>query len=491
MTVRRAGPRLTRDWVAGACAALLFAALAVAAPAWADSLSVAPDSVASDVASGASAAAASAAAAGESAAADSAALASSGLEAPPGALAAHDYVAIVRASFTPENRAYAMRRNWLVLIDSLYTIAVGLFLLFSGLSARMRDVAEAMGSKRYVRVLVFLTLYSVIAGVLTFPLSWYSSFALEHQYGLSTQSFGAWLADELKGQAVIVVFLGVLPLLSLAYRVMEKRPKYWWLLLAIGTLPAFTAFTLIEPVVIDPVFNHFTPLRDAELRREIIALAEKAGIPGRNVYEVDQSTRTKKYNAYVNGFGASQRIVLWDTILKGMTRDEILYVMGHEMGHYALKHTWQGIAFTSLASFLFLWLTARILSFALRHWGKRWKIRALHDVASMPALALALTLVSLLVQPLVFAYNRRVEREADLFGLEVTHLNDAAARAFIKLESQNRSDPEPSTWLKILLYTHPPVIERVRLAESYHPWTEGQPNRFYRPRGQDVPSSNP
>ena len=393
-----------------------------------------------------------------------------------------DYVAEVRASFTPENRAYTTRRVWLAFIDSLYTIALGLFLLFSGWSAKMRDVAEAMGTRIYVRVLVFLTLYAVIAWVLTFPLSWYSGFALEHQYGLSTQSFGAWIADELKGQTVIVVFAGVLPVLALAYRAMEKSPKRWWLRLAIATLPIVSAFTLIEPVVIDPIFNHFTPLADRELRGEIVALAEKAGIPGRHVYQVDQSTRTTKYNAYVNGFGASQRIVLWDTILKGMTRDEILFVMGHEMGHYALGHTWQGIAFTWLASFLLLWLTARLITFALARWGARWKIRAVHDVASMPLLALALTVVSLLIQPLAFAYNRHVEREADLFGLEVTHLNDAAARAFIKLESQNRSDPEPSQWQKLLLYTHPPVIERVRVAEAYHPWTEGHPNRYFKPR---------
>lgn len=411
-----------------------------------------------------------------------------GAPAPSGALAraeslpTHDYIADVRASYTPENRAYATRRAWLVLVDALWSVGVVLLLLFSGLAARMRDVAESMGSRRYVRVLVFLILYSVIAWVLTFPLSWYSGFALEHQYGLSTQSFWGWLADEFKGQVVIVVFLGVLPLLSLAYRVMERYPRRWWLWIAAGTLPVVTVFTLIEPVVIDPVFNKFTPLRDQELRSEILQLAEKAGIPGRNVYQVDASTRTKKYNAYVNGFGASQRIVLWDTILKGMTRDEILYVMGHEMGHYALGHTWQGIALTSVASFLVLWLAARFIAFALSRWGARWKIRALHDVASMPVLSLALTLVSLLAQPMAFANTRRVESEADMFGLEVTHLNDAAARAFIKLESQNRSDPEPSEWVKILIYTHPPVIERVRRAETYHPWTEGKPNRYFRPR---------
>jgi Zn-dependent protease with chaperone function len=475
MIVRRAWPWL---WVA--LAALLGAAALAAPRACADSTAVAgaASSAVADSAAGVAASGSSAAAA----AADSAGSSALGVGASADSLVAHDYIADVRARFTPENRAYATRRNWLALIDPLYTIGVGLLLLFGGIAARIRDIAEAMGSKRYVRVLVFLTLDSVVAWVLTFPLAWYSGFALEHQFRLSTQTFGAWLADELKGQVVIVVFFGVVPALSLAYRVMEKQPKRWWLWLAFGTLPLFTAVTLIEPVVIDPVFNHFTPLRDRELRAEIVALAEKAGIPGRNVYEVDQSTRTTKYNAYVNGFGASQRIVIWDTTLKGMTRDEILYVMGHEMGHYALGHTWQGIALSSLGSFVLLWLTARIMAFALGRWGARWKIRALHDVASMPVLALALTVVSLLIQPLAFTYTRRVEREADLFGLEVTHLNDAAARSFIKLESQNRSDPEPNPLVKILLYTHPTVIERVRLAESYHPWTEGLPNRYYEPR---------
>jgi Zn-dependent protease with chaperone function len=455
--------RLAGPWVVAACLALSLSTASSLGAARAE-----PAGVAADSARTATPAARSTQSGAQAIATDS--------------LPSRDYIAQVRASYTPENRAYATRRAWLVLVDALWSIGVVLLLLFSGLSARMRDVAEAMGSRRYVRVLVFLILYSAIAWVLTFPLSWYSGFALEHQYGLSTQSFWAWLADEFKGQVVIVVFLGVLPLLSLAYSVISKNPRRWWLLIAAATLPVVTIFTLIEPVVIDPVFNKFTPLRDQELRTEILDLAKKAGIPGRNVYQVDASTRTKKYNAYVNGFGASQRIVLWDTILKGMTRDEILYVMGHEMGHYALGHAWQGIALTSIASFLVLWLAARIITFALARWGARWKIRGLDDVASMPVLSVALTIVSLLAQPLAFANTRRVESEADMFGLEVTHLNDAAARAFIKLESQNRSDPEPSEWVKILIYTHPPVIERVRLAETYHPWTEGKPNRYFKPR---------
>jgi len=393
----------------------------------------------------------------------------------------HDYIAEVRAAFTPENRAYANRRAALAILDSFYAIAVGAFLLFSGLAARLRNIAAALGPKRYVQVLVFLTLYSLIAWVLSFPLSWYSGFALEHQYGLSTQSFGGWLADELKGQAVVVFFVGVLPILALAYRAIEKQPRGWWLTFAIATLPVVLFFTLIEPVAIDPVFNKFTPLSDTKLSAEILDLAARAGIPARHVYQVDQSTKTVKYNAYVNGFGASQRIVIWDTTLKGMTHDEILFVMGHEMGHYVLHHIWKGIAAISIASFALFWLCAWMVRAALARWGARWGIHEAHDVATMPLLATVLTILSMVSEPVANAYSRRVEHEADLFGLEVTQLNDAAARSFIKIGSQNRSNPDPPAWLRILEYTHPPLLDRVRTALEYHPWTEGKPNQYFHP----------
>ncbi|MBI1798983.1 MAG: M48 family metallopeptidase [Candidatus Eisenbacteria bacterium] len=399
-----------------------------------------------------------------------------------GGASSRDYLAEVRAAFTAENRAYSARRVFLAIVDPLYAIAVGLFLLFSGLAARLRDVAENMGSRRYVQVLVYLALYVLIAWVLTFPLSWYAGFALEHQFGLSTQTFGAWLADELKGQAVIIAFIGVIPLLSLAYRAIEKNPRGWWLRFAIATLPVVVFMVLIEPIAIDPLFNKFTPLADATLKREILDLGARAGIPARNVYEVDQSTKTRKFNAYVNGFGASQRIVIWDTTLKGMSHDEILFVMGHEMGHYVLGHIWKGIIAISAAAFAIFWLASLIMNALLGGFAGRWKIRAIHDIATIPLLAMTLTTLSLVAQPISNAYSRLTEHEADLFGLEITRTNDAAARAFLKLGAQNRSNPDPAPWLRIFEYTHPPLLERVRSAIEYHPWIEGKPNRFFKGR---------
>jgi STE24 endopeptidase len=390
-----------------------------------------------------------------------------------------DYLAQVHANFTPQNRNYQTIRVWLELLEPFYGILIGLLILFSGLAARMRDVAHAMGRHRYVRVLVFFILYTLVGFVLTFPLAWYRGYALEHQYGLSTQAFGGWLADALKGEAVGLFFFGVVPILALAYWCVERQPRAWWLWIAAVSLPLIAAGTLIQPLVIDPLFNRFTPLRDQQLKQKIVALAERAGIPGRRVYEVDMSTKSIKYNAYVTGFGASQRIVLWDTTLKGMKEDEILFVMAHEMGHYKLGHIWKGIAFFTLVSLVLFFLTWLIAGAAQARFGPRWEIPALHDVASLPMLAVILSALSLLALPAVNAFSRAIEHESDIYGVEITRDNDAAARAFLKLGSQNRSDPEPSALVRTWMYSHPPLGERIRFALEYRPWEQGRPNQLF------------
>jgi Zn-dependent protease with chaperone function len=387
-----------------------------------------------------------------------------------------DYVAEVRANFTAENRGYASKRVRLAFIEPLYGVLAALLILFTGLSARMRDVAHGVGRNRYVRVLVYFTLYSVVGYILSFPLSWFQGFVLEHQYNLSNQNFGAWFADEMKGLGLGVIFLGVVPIAALSYWGIAKSPHRWWLWLAIGSFPVIVLSVLLQPLVFDPAFNKFTPLKDKQLERKILDLAEKAGIPGRRVYEVDKSAQTKKINAYVSGFGASQRIVLWDTTLKGMKEDEILFVMGHEMGHYVLAHIWKGILFSVALSVLFFYLSYLFTGWAIARFGSRWGFTELSDVASMPLIVGTIGVISFIAQPMTNTFSRGIEHEADQFGLEVTQLSDAGARAFIKLGAQNKSNPEPNPLVKAFVYTHPPLIERIRYALAYHPWTEGKPN---------------
>lgn len=393
---------------------------------------------------------------------------------------ARDHLAEARSAFSEENRQYQRTRVWLRLFGPLYGILAGLLLLFTGLSARFRDIAHAMGERRYVRVLVYFILYSLSVFVLSLPLAWYEEYALEHQYALSNQTWIGWLLDSVKGLVFTIVVVGVVPMLALAWSAIEYWPRTYWRWLALGTLPVALIGTLLQPLVLDPIFNRFTPLADASLKREILGLGARAGIPGRNVYQVDMSTKTNKLNAYVNGFGASQRIVLWDTTLQKMQRDEILYVMGHEMGHYVLNHIWKSLAAIGLGAFLAWWLAAKLVRGLLRLFGERWGVTEVSDLAAMPVLMLALTLVTLAAQPAMNAISRYVEHESDIYSLELTRDNDAAQRAFLKLAAGNRSDPEPSSWVRVLFYTHPPLGERIRFAQGYHPWLDGQPNQLYR-----------
>ncbi len=391
-----------------------------------------------------------------------------------------DYVAQIRNDFTPESRAYSSTRTALAFVEPLYTIIVALVLLSSGLSARMRDLAGDLAKRRYPRMLVYFVLYSVAAGVLMLPFLWAGDFALEHRFGLSNQSLGGWFGDQAKAFMLQIVFLGVLPILALAYRRLESSPRRWWLWFAGWSFPLITATVLIQPLVIEPAFNKFTPLRDAHLRDRILALAARADIPAGRVDEVDRSAQTNKYNAYVSGFGASQHIVLWDTTLRGMDEREILFVTGHEIGHFKLGHIWKGIVIDSLLSvgvFLLTWLIARALA---QRFGPSWGFTQLHDLASLPMLAAVLNTVVFIVTPAYNAFSREAEHEADVYALEITRDNDAGARSYIKLGAQNRSDPEPSTFVKWVLFTHPPLIERVRFATEYRPWREGRPNRFFK-----------
>ena len=396
--------------------------------------------------------------------------------------APRDYLAEARAAFTPENRAYQGTRVTLALVSPLASILLGLLMLFTGIAQVFRDIANRLGRNRWSRVLVFFALYSVFTTLVLLPLDWYQGWALEHRYNLSNQSLGGWALDQAKSLGFQIVALGVVPLLSLAWRLIEGHPRRWWLWLSLGTLPVATAAVLLQPLVFDPLFNKFTSLHDASLRTEILALAARAHIPAHDVFEVDMSTKTKKVNAYVSGFGASQRIVIWDTTLQQMSKDEILFVMGHEMGHYVLHHIWQGLAWVAIGSFAVLWLTAWITGSMLGRFGGRWGVTSAGDLAAMPLLFAMLALVNYVGAPIGNAISRGIEHEADVFSLELTHDNDAGARSFLKLAAGNRSNPEPAGWVKLLLFDHPPLGERIQFALDYKPWEQGQPNKAYHPK---------
>jgi STE24 endopeptidase len=243
----------------------------------------------------------------------------------------------------------------------------------------------------------------------------------------------------------------------------------------------------LSPVVISPMFNRFEPLaaKQPALVSEIEKVVARGGlaIPRDRMFEMNASEKQTSINAYVTGIGASKRVVVWDTTIQKLTTPQILFVFGHEMGHYVLGHIWSGIAMACLGSLVFLFLAYHAMHWALGRWGARWQIRGLDDWASLPVLALAMTLFAFVSEPIGNAYSRMQEHDADIYGLEVIHgivpdAAQAAAVAFQRLGEEALSDPNPSPFIEFWLYDHPSVADRVRFAAQYDPWSRGEKRKY-------------
>jgi Zn-dependent protease with chaperone function len=175
--------------------------------------------------------------------------------------------------------------------------------------------------------------------------------------------------------------------------------------------------------------------------------------------------------------------VVWDTTIKDMTTPQILFVFGHEMGHYVLHHIWLGISFAALVILIFLYLGYRTMHWALARWGRRWSIRGIEDWASMPVLLLAMSVFSFLSEPLTNGFSRILEHNADIYGLEVIHgivpdSPEVAAQAFQVLGEVSLDNPNPSAFIEFWIYNHPSIRDRVRFASEYDPWGKGEPPKY-------------
>jgi len=226
------------------------------------------------------------------------------------------------------------------------------------------------------------------------------------------------------------------------------------------------------------MFNHFGPMKNKVLEGQILSLASRAGIEGSKVYEVNKSVDTNTVNAYVTGLANTKRIVLWDTTLDKLQPPEILLVMGHEMGHYVLGHTYQLVALGSGLILFGLWVIHLSAGGLIARFGDRFGFSELSDVASVPLIILLFTLVSFVLSPVLLAIGRHVEHEADRFGLEITRGNHDCGTAFVKLQQENLSVPRPGFLYKLLRSDHPPLGERIDFCNGYHPWTTGEPLKY-------------
>lgn len=313
----------------------------------------------------------------------------------------------------------------------------------------------------FLHVVVYIFFFFLLLHILTLPLDFYRGYVLEHRFALSSQIPLLWFIDYLK--ALFISLIVSTLIFAGLYGVMNLSPQKWWLLAGGG----FSIFLLLHayfyPILIQPLFYNFTPLEDEILREEMVEIASRAGIEVADILVADASRRTHKANAFFTGLGASRRIVLYDNLLENFSREEVLVVIAHEMGHWKYSHIFKGILMASAGAFLSLYLFKVVLGM----------MKAGPGPGVIPLLILFFTLVSIVSMPLQNGVSRVFERQADREALVLTRNREAFVTLKVNLAHSNLSLVWPHPLIKGVLYSHPPVMERIEYARYKFRGPEG------------------
>jgi STE24 endopeptidase len=395
---------------------------------------------------------------------------------------------ITAYTLSPDLHKKAHRRNRihfrLELVGIVYGIVVLWLILRWELAPTYRNWSERFSSQSILQSALFSPLLLLTIAILTLPLDIYGEW-VEKQYGISVQGWGSWSWDWVKGELISLV-IGTI-LIWLLYLVIRRSPRRWWFYFWLISLPIGVFLVFLQPLVIDPMFHKFEPLqqKDPALTASLEQMVRRArqDIPPERMYWMGAGEKTTGLNAYVTGIGASKRIVVWDTTIAKMNTSQIVFVAGHEMGHYVLKHIPKGLVVFAVLLLIAFYLGCRSIGWVLARWGSSWKIRGLEDWASLPVLLLLLSVFSFVMTPVGSAFGRYFEHQADQYGLEVTHgltpdSGQIAGQAFQVLGEVGLSDPDPSPINVFLFYDHPPLSDRVRFSLTYDPWVSGGHGEF-------------
>ncbi len=362
---------------------------------------------------------------------------------------------------SPEQRrqsdAYFEGGYWLQLWGFLYAIATGVFLLVSGISVRMRNAAQATTKRRWLSTALYALSWLTIGFAIGLPLSYYTDFVREHQYGLSTQTAGAWLWESVEN---LLVGLIIVPLLvSALYALVRRMGARWWIWASAGGFVLALLLLMIAPVFIAPVFNDYRSLPDGQVRSAILSLARANRIPTAHVEWFDASKQTTRVSANVSGFLGTTRVNLNDNLVNKTSLPEIKAVMGHEMGHYVLNHTIRLPIYFTLVIALGLFCVHRVLDWLLARWGGRLKLEGRDDPAALPLAVIVLSAFMFVMTPVLNSIVRQAEAEADAFGLNAAREPNGFAMSAMRLSTYRKLRPGPLE--EIVFYDHPSGYTRV------------------------------
>lgn len=342
-------------------------------------------------------------------------------------------------------------------------LAVALLLGFTPLGSRLVSWAgRPFGDHWIAQAVLGGLLVVLVAEVLTLPFAAWRHIVVV-RYGISTQSWGAWAVDVAKSFAVGAV-IGALVLLGF-FAVTRLAPRWWWAFGAVGAAGLVVLLSFVLPVVVEPIFNKFTPMAAGPLRTELMDLAARDGVPVKDVLVADASRRTRAVNAYVSGFGPTRRIVVYDTMLTEAAPAEVVSVAAHELGHAKRNDVLTGTVVGALgaaASVVALYLLGSL------GWLLRWAgVDAMGEPRAIALLIALVTLAGLAGGPVQALVSRRVEARADAHALELTGDPATFEAMQRRLGTVNLSDPDPPAWEYVMSASHPSTVERMAAARAY------------------------
>jgi STE24 endopeptidase len=373
------------------------------------------------------------------------------------------YLETVQGAARARSDAYFEGGYWLMLWSALVGVVVYWIMLRTGWSAAWSERSRRITRRRWLQPAIYSVPFSIVGAVLTLPWTVYSGFVREQQYGLMNLTFVAWLTEQTIS-LVVSIILGAIVFLVL-FAVIRRAPRSWWLWGTGAAAALLALLVMISPVFIAPLFNTYMPMAPGPLRDQILAMAHKEGIPANDVYVFDQSKQTNRISANVSGIGPTIRISLNDNLLTRTSPAGVRAVMGHEMGHYVLKHVERQVVELSLLAlvllFLLWWLSPRIL----RRFGDPWGVHGVSDPGVAPLYAIVIVVFGLVTTPVVNTMVRTAEAEADAFGLNAAREPDGFATVAMLLSEYRKI--EPGKWEEALMYDHPSGRSRVRMAMEW------------------------
>ncbi len=365
--------------------------------------------------------------------------------------------------FLDRSQRYSIENTRFNFVSSVFKNIIHIAFFFCGLLGIYNQwfVVRAESSFIISGFLFFLIL-TYAETLLSLPFNLYHTFRIENRFGFSTTTPKLWVSDLIKSILVSTVLLGIV--VSCGLYLVKASPQWWWLWLW-GFFFLFSVFIMfISPYVIEPLFNKFTPLENDILEKDIRAVMEKVGIKVSRIFKMDASKRTRHTNAYFTGIGKVKRIVLYDTLIEKMNKNEIIAVLAHELGHWKKKHILKRLIVTETVALIAIYLAFILLKNNLL--SDIFNIENATFFAKVIILGFLGSIAGFPFTPLVNYFSRRHENEADRFSCELTHDKPSMISALVKLSKDNLSNLHPHPLYARFYYSHPPVLERIRFIKK-------------------------